>query len=136
MSLALALSQTQAKQNWRLSMEIDEALRLVRDDLASGKIPASQFDMGRSLSHSGCGTVGCIGGWAYLKMHGKKNAHKRVDGFIYHTTDELHALFFPSSSRKDIDWSAITPAHAVKAIDMYLTTGKVDWLKAMESEHV
>jgi hypothetical protein len=139
MSLALALSQTLAKQNWRLSMDVNTALKKVRDNLISGKIKEKQFDISRTFKKTSCGTVACIGGWAYVYIMGGATRvdTEEAENFIYKAPPDLHALFFPGGDcQSDINWYDITPAHAVKAIDMYLTTGKVDWQKAMEPAHV
>lgn len=45
-----------------------DALEIVRDDLRSGAIRASNFDMCTTVMHTECGTVACIGGHVALLL--------------------------------------------------------------------
>ncbi len=67
-----------------------------------------------------CGSVGCIGGYMALVSAGA------FDYMGIDTKHPLHSLFYPPDS---LNWSTITPAHAVKAIDNWLKTGTPRWSK-------
>lgn len=110
----------------------EETLRLliaVRDDLASGRITASQFDMGVILGTRECGTVGCIAGWM-LKKHdpalsddGPFNFHS-----VFPSEMGLTHLFFEYPPNKE---PLLTPAQAVHAIDAYLAGSDDPWAEVI-----
>ena len=102
-----------------------ETLIKVRNGLASGDYVHVQderpahgkrvFDM--DVASKTCGTVACIGGWMAMDM-GLKTVIE-VSNYVSsggHESD-MRGLFFP-----DIDgnFSRITPAQAVQAIDNFL----------------
>lgn len=115
-----------------ISENILAALLEVRDELAAGLLEhdpqlRSRSNRGFNMAmwnstvygHS-CGTVCCIGGWAEMKLsvdeHVLLRAHKGLDCLFYPPT--------PSS-----EWSEITPAQAVQAIDNFTThdPGHANW---------
>jgi hypothetical protein len=113
-----------AKPHERLGLRQWEynALKQVRDDLATGRISTKQFNM--DVVSSNCGTVHCIGGHMarisgmegfqiYEYAHNRNRRRSKV----------LKPLFFPKHGRH---YNA-TPAQAVKVIDHFLLTGEVDW---------
>ena len=125
-----------------------QALIKVRDGLRNGTYrPINQcglsdkaFDMNewydRDATAFGCGTIGCIGGYAaaiiakethrgYLGLYSRM--HEIMDGDVKakgHNGLGLRELCFPSSVH---DWNDITPEMAAQAIDNYLDTGDPDW---------
>lgn len=129
-----------------------EALIKVRNGLADGSLvhnnpysekgQESAFDLGVCCDHNECGTVACIGGWMWIKMHERKiEMVKGENGeYIYNlTTDQvytasdyveghegLYELFYPP---QHFDYHDITPTQAVAAIDNVLNgeTSDPDW---------
>lgn len=70
-----------------------------------------------------CGTIACIGGWAYLIAHGFTATYEADDYVISMNMDyPLYGLFYPSG-----DWGLINTKMAIKAIDNFLTTGDPKW---------
>lgn len=52
---------------WTLT-DMEREVRWVRDQLAAGTLPG-EFNMQETLTGQGCGSVGCIGGWAVWHRH-------------------------------------------------------------------
>ncbi len=105
----------------------------VRADLQSGVIPPHRFDMRNFDFPSSCGTIHCIGGWMrqYAAEAGGEwdEEWTQIDG-------PFTSLFFPKDGAwpwTDADYAAITPQQAIVAIDLWLSTGWVDWRAIMES---
>jgi len=83
------------------------------------------FNMGAVCNVARCGSVACIGGTMGQIMG--------IDAFSYVLRkDTLGApisnLFFPPQK---YDFSKITPAQAIKAIDNFLATGNPLWSKIL-----
>ena len=140
--------------------ELSSALVQVRDmfvhqlidnadsDLWGGDAVGRGFNINATCNGSECGTVACIGGWAWLLARAKPlPAHPsaydpcdlaRAAEFV-RATDctsgyvdiELHRLFYPPTE----SWLWITTSHAVQAIDNYLATGNADWAR-IEAEYL
>lgn len=90
------------------------------------------FNMNIALrNNSECGSVGCIGGTMAMLMgmnslNGIKFVHSHdIPG------DRLKELFFPKGVH---DYSCITPALAVKAINNFLKTGNPSWRKVLPKQ--
>jgi len=120
-----------------------ENIKKVRDVIAA--LPAARFAMdewswnqvtfrratAREMLH-GCGTVGCIAGWATALAD--PSGEWRIDGdaaavaeeWLELDSENADALFTPRTIRAD-DWTNITRAHAVRVLDHLLETGEVDW---------
>lgn len=109
--------------------KIDQAIKLVRDGLASGELPMHNFNMrhwnyGTRGSEVHCGTVGCIGGWAWLAL---KHADLQDEADVIVGNGEGRAvpmLRLFHNYPHDID---ITAQDAVKAIDNYLAGSEDPW---------
>jgi hypothetical protein len=137
-------------------MDIRQALEWVRNGLRSGlfaKIGADNypegkngFNMGRAHTSYSCGSVACIGGWAWVAQNLDKverdgdffivpEEHAdAADNFVYRTKDynkELGALFFPPGF-SGAQYRAITMEQAAQAIDNYLETGDPKWDEVVE----
>jgi hypothetical protein len=110
--------------------KINQAIRLVRDGLASGDLPMHNFDMNHWTYSAGspeqvhCGTVACIGGWAWLAL---KHAGLAAEAAYVVGNDSqerprsmLH-LFHVYPKR------TITAQDAVAAIDNYLSGSDDPW---------
>lgn len=113
-----------------------EALIWVRGELAEGRLVYVQdinainvecaFNM--EAFGSGCGTPACIGGWVAVKI--KQN---QEDYVFKVRSAALRPLYWPWSI--DADWTELTPAQAVRAIDAFLTgAGDRCWHVALEAE--
>jgi len=84
-----------------------------------------------------CGTVGCIGGWAYALMNGKKVDgiwifdRERADNFVSNApTEDLRELFYPGNYSCQSDrweYDNITAEQAAQALRNYLTNGRPEW---------
>lgn len=92
-----------------------------------------------------CGTTACIGGWMAIHALGirpnakgvvvVKQAH-RVSHVMHNMAVEgLNKLFYPGEEVYLVpgihNWSDITTKRAVKAIEYYMSTGEIDWFKAL-----
>lgn len=86
------------------------------------------FNMEITCKTQGCGSAACIGGtMAQIMGH---TADQTTD-YVYDADDQnrpIKALFFPPVN---YDYGKITRAHAVKAIDNFLATGKPLWTKIL-----
>lgn len=99
----------------------DRMIRL-RDLLA--KLPPEKFDMG-TVGDRDCGTPACISGWAqrlFSQFDGDMGAMLGL------SPRQVDALFCPKG------WTSAKPndprfpvSGAVKVLDHYLATGKIDW---------
>ena len=141
-----------------LSPELHNALIRVLNGLESGKLrhggryPHSEarmvFNMGIVAEPIGesCGTVACIGGWAYALMHGTKKDgiwqfdHDAAGDFLYELPSEtqLNELFYPgrlSGYCDGYDYDAITSKQAAEALRNYLTTGFPKWTEILGNTH-
>lgn len=86
-----------------------------------------RFNMTMSAKTADCGTVACIGGHMALVL-----GDADPDVFVTNAQGALRELFYPLVLRRDgavSAWNEVTPRHAVKAIDNYLTTGRAQWHK-------
>lgn len=90
--------------------------------------------------HSGadCGTAACIGGTAHLLLgipyDGDKSfdaATEPVRAAFGITLAEANELFFLDNT--DLTFSDITPASAIRALEILRDEGVVDWSRTMES---
>lgn len=141
-------------ENLGISQEMHDALVWVRNMLNEQQIvhvPDDQYPMGRngfnmrtSSAKYECGSVGCIGGWAWVAMNLDAVERDADDGLFkltnYQTdrasnfvhemsSKELLHLFFPPFSA---DYDSITTKEAALAIDNYLTTGYAQWESVLE----
>lgn len=118
-----------------------ENITKVRDVIAA--LPAERFDMsdwlndypnetfGRALKD--CGTAACIGGWAVGVLKPRTRASsweipsiaRRILGL---SLDQADKLFQPVPCD---DRHLLTPAQAVRVLDILLETGEVDWERAI-----
>ena len=130
----------------RITAKEYEALLKVRDLLSKREV---LFDMGTILNEKryrrgfgkdvhNCGTVGCIGGWMAVIMHGGLddfNFDRMSDDVISYVergrSSALDKLFYPGGVHVDL-WSEITPGHAIRAMDNFMNTGDPDWLSIMQ----
>ena len=95
----------------------------------------------QSLASDHCGTVGCIGGWAYALMNGKKVDgtwifdREQADNFVSNApTEDLKELFYPGreSGRADRwEYENITAEQAAQALRNYLTVGQPCWFDVL-----
>lgn len=113
---------------WTLEI-IEPLLRKVRDNLRSGVIDPSHFDMGIVWEVSRCGSVGCIGGWLKFYRH-LECGDVELDNFDLGVItrdiggprcDGLYSLFYDR-----ID-DFVTPAQAADAIDRWLAGNDNPW---------
>lgn len=103
-----------------------EALIAVRNDLASGRIRKSAFDMSTTGEMS-CGTVACIGGHMGMRLG---IFGRQLTDFVGNHLPLKH-LFYPYNNVH----SGQTRAQAVRAIDAWLTgAGDRCWHIALKSE--
>jgi hypothetical protein len=117
-------------------------LRHVPDTNDLDFISPSLFNMSvvaqrQSLASDHCGTVGCIGGWAYALMNGKKVDgiwifdRERADNFVSNApTEDLRELFYPGNYSCQSDrweYDNITAEQAAQALRNYLTNGRPEW---------
>lgn len=90
---------------------------------------ALRFNMARTCVEYQCGTVACIGGYAWL--HENPGDFKGADRYVDQYGDEcvpvggIDDLYYPWRVARD--WSKITPAQAAEAIENYLETGEPYW---------
>lgn len=156
---------TLSSEELGISPELFEALKRVRYGLANNlmrHVPyEDEIEIPRrfnfNMAYSGreaynCGTIACIGGWAYIIMNGTRDHdgtykydNKAVSDFVYRPpTPQLRDLFFPGSQngRDEVNWGVnkynyktITPEQAVKAIDNYLNTGDANWQEILTDEN-
>ena len=88
-----------------------------------------KFNMGMACDFNGCGTVSCIGGTMALIMG--MNTSENVCYYVGARLGEgrhspaLKPLFFPNV--RGIEWDAITPAQALKAIANFKKDRKPCW---------
>lgn len=90
-----------------------------------------KFNMEVACKVSGCGSVACIGGtMAQIMGMEPDEAVSYVHLRDPHENGQIpiSRLFFPP---QEYDFGKITPAHAVKAIDNFLATGKPLWNKVL-----
>jgi hypothetical protein len=128
-------------------------LEFVRDFIAS--IPEDNFNMGdwhgtmasspvakarRTIKKKHyCGTVACIGGWTELLF-----AAPAASGWYGHkapsllglSQEDAQELFYPHALEDSLEWNQITNAQAVRVIDHFLATGKVDWTIILEENNL
>lgn len=138
----------------RLSKTELKALVNVRDMLASGVIEYDRkaaglpqmardyfamglrriFNMEVPAETTECGTVACIGGWMGAMMN---MTPQEADDYVNENdSGKFGELFYPfggenAAKAGGMDYSKITPVHAVKAIDSFLKTGKPNWKRAV-----
>jgi hypothetical protein len=104
----------------------DRILRL-RDFLEG--LPAEKFDMRvwtNGQVHE-CGTPACIGGWA-SRLRGEFMDPTRVGKWLGLSVDDARNLFGVTyfEDRTTANFNATT-ADAVRVLDHYLSTGRIDW---------
>lgn len=119
-------------QNFKTSAELAlsdaelSALITVMGMLERGEIAERHFDMSDFVQETGCGTVGCICGWAYLVSEKTVFAdivEKRSDD-----RPELNDLFYMFNTERSL--SAARPRHAAFALRSFLSTGVANWDEA------
>lgn len=108
------------------------ALLGVRDALVTGVIKYSRskcvkpanhtFNMAVSERHADCGTVGCIGGNMAMVLG------VEADRYVSDAIPIIYSLFYPPIQ---YEYTRITAAESVKAIDNFLRTGKPMWVKVL-----
>ena len=85
-----------------------------------------------------CGTVACIGGWAYALQNGTPDGKgflrfdmSAAEEFVIETRyrwPRLGWLFYPNTEPgTEVNYGRITPQQAVVAIENYLYTGVPRW---------
>ena len=88
-----------------------------------------KFNMGMACDVNGCGTVSCIGGTMALimGMNVREKTQAYVGGVFVsgNHSPALKPLFFPNV--RGIEWDAITPAQALKAIANFKKDRKPCW---------
>lgn len=138
-----------------------EHLLAVADAIEHASIPDLGFNMCDFLAaadqqhpdHSGraCGTVACIGGWAYsLAKHATPPAYVEryspaaqdvfdtARDFLALTEESAERLFFVEGLKSDgygaddEDLERITPAQAVAVLRHAAATGEIDWARVLE----
>lgn len=95
------------------------------------------FSMRFAMQEQGCGTLGCIGGTMAMIM-GKEPARYTESGGgptgSMHNYGPMRNLFYPPHSRQSsTDWDRITPQVAVMAIDLFLASKEINWVKLVEA---
>lgn len=113
----------------RISDREQVALIKVLGMLERGEISQRMFDM--STIGDGCGTVGCLMGWAKFVSGDVKlfdDLHE-TQGHI----SPLHHLFMfcVTRSAQLVQRASVRPAQAAMALRSYLTTGDADWAEAL-----
>jgi hypothetical protein len=98
-----------------------ETLAQVAAALRAGTIEG-KFDMGEAASQYDCGTVACIGGWAWLFEN--PDDFDGAQNFVGTQTGALDNLLYWVGYYGDL-----SPEHAADAIDNYLAGDKVPWQK-------
>lgn len=118
--------------------ELLKADMLEHDPRHVTKPGTHEFDMNTACKPNGeCGTVSCIGGTMALIMG--KNIGE-ADLYVRDTSTEvvggkspaLGKLFYPGRDGYSGDWSAITPAQAIAAIDNFLAGGHPRWMEVLD----
>ncbi len=103
-----------------ISGEEHAALREVLRRLEVGEITDRHFDMGNTMWHHDCGTVGCIVGWA-RKINSR--AFTRSVGMIGCSNYELYDLFMNTKAVG----KCRDPMQGAYALRNYLTLGEARW---------
>lgn len=108
---------------------------LERQELVHGKSPLAgiargpnEFNMAATLYTGGCGTIGCLAGWAY-HVSGGEAFPEIIAGGIFGwglRDQQLNALF--GIGRRHATLYEITPARAATTLRRFLTTGDGIWL--------
>lgn len=116
---------------------------LERGELVHAKFPIArmfrgpnEFNMAATLhTGEGCGTIACLGGWAYL-VSDKVAFAGLIDGLASDDDDLVAAM--PINLRRlfgiGASWSTLnprTPEAAAIALRSYLSTGEPSWAEAM-----
>lgn len=117
----------QAQYNLRISADENKLLAIVRDDLRSGAIKPTLFNMTVASTERACGTAMCIGGWvaAYAGVD--------PDKYVLNVNNKIWELYYPRGAGEWC-WQDIGPEEAAQAIDNYLDCGRPDWDKVMASD--
>lgn len=127
---------TKMKDHHTLKITFAEWLALigVRNAMASGGITHDAngqssvvpnehtFNMNCTGKVYNCGSVACIGG--YMAMAMGVGGADEISDYVY-GRERLRTLFFPSKCGHI--YEKITPKHAIKAIDNFLTSGAPKW---------
>ena len=102
------------------------------DNSANSKLA---FDMKRpypSYSDHPCGTACCIGGWARRAMtlvYGEEkvgNIHYSLSELTHIPLKDAYSICFP----ENLSYESISIRVALKMLQHYRDTGKIDWEKA------
>lgn len=105
----------------------NEHLAQVRDMLLDGRIQKSNLNMGYCGGLEECGTVACIGGWAYFLANGPENYDATVGQYVRGDEDR-DELYFPECA---VNYDAITPQQAAQAITNFLDGGDPKWAEVL-----
>ena len=112
--------------NWTQE-KVEHYLRVVREDLATGRITSQMLQMDEIIAS--CGTVACIGGWMKLRRHEAEKDYvgrhrtslgEISDGLSDERSEGLDALFYSFPGN-------VTPERAVQAIDQWLEGSNDPW---------
>lgn len=76
-----------------------------------------------------CGSAACIGGWARALFAVHTLSLHRVGDVLGLRDDQSSDLFYPYGREMSDGRSPFraAPRHAVRVLDHYLATGKIDW---------
>jgi len=83
-----------------------------------------------------CKTCCCIGGWTESLFDSQRafdpleHSHERtyrVGALLGLSFSEAHQLFYPAIN--DVQWAKLTNLDAVRVLEQYETTGRIDWSK-------
>lgn len=92
------------------------------------------FNMGTVLDNGyHCGSVGCIGGNMAAFMGAYPDDYVSMSQSRPGGSPILHDLFFPPGK---YDYDTITAKQAVKVIELFLATGKVQWEKVLTKRNL
>jgi hypothetical protein len=97
------------------------------------------FNMNFAEKASKCGTTCCIGGWVWHVMSRDRTTTSPSAGRYVNEgyADALKPLYYPDLEQiDDMAYDDITPGAALAAIDMFLTTGEVNWATACGLDQV
>lgn len=141
------MSEYMSAENLRIAEHTRDALIWVLGMLEAGELEqwkgmtaGNKFDMGTAARRTGCGTAGCIAGWASIHMQGiKPNAagiyimtEEQADiasDFCADAHGDLARLFYAMdlTGRNSFSLDEVRPDQAAKALRNYLTTGRPSW---------
>lgn len=119
-----------------------ERLLILADAIENRSVPDMDFKMDGWFSeipeesrdsYHGCGTVGCIAGWAGVVFAKKFTGRYSAAGHLGLTGAEADRLFLPHVVGS---WEKLTPEVAVRCLRNFAATDQIEWFDAINGiEH-